>query len=56
MPRLYKPLTIVRPRPKLKRQQEYSDLSLISSEGKAIHCHRCVLVARSGEVASYFCS
>ncbi len=51
MSQLHKPYTIIRPQLKLKREQddEYSDLALISKEGKAIHCHRCVLIARSGK-------
>ena len=27
----------------------FADLVLVSSEGKHLSCHRCVLVARSGE-------
>lgn len=49
IPFLYKPQTVTRSQPRLKRQQEFSDLSLTSIDGKVIHCHRCVLVARSGE-------
>ena len=49
MSHLHKPRTIPRrPRLRLRRMQEFSDLALISKEGKAVHCHRCVLVARSG--------
>ena len=49
MPDRCKTRTLARPKLKLRRQQELSDLTLVSKEGKAIHCHRCVLVARSGE-------
>lgn len=49
VPHLHKPRTIDGPLLKLKRQQQQpnSDLTLVSSEGKSLHCHRCVLVARS---------
>ena len=46
-----KPLTLPRPKLKLKRLPDFSDLSLTSKEDKTIRCHRCVLVARSGRVS-----
>lgn len=55
MPYLNKPQTILRPRLKLKRQDAFSDLTLLSKEGKPILCHRCVLVARSGEFTVCVC-
>lgn len=36
----------------LRRQTEFSDIILISKEGKSIQCHKCVLVARSGMFAT----
>ena len=54
MPRIHKPQTIIRPRLRLKRQPEFSDLTLVSKEGKLIPCHRCVLVARSGNACTFY--
>ena len=38
----------------LKKQAEFSDITLVSKEGKSIQCHKCVLVARSG-ICMYVC-
>jgi len=46
---LSKPQVLPRPYLDLKRHSEFSDLTLVSVEGKSLHCHKCVMVARSGE-------
>ena len=50
---LCKPQVIPRPPLELKQQGEFSDLTLTSVEGKSIQCHKCVLVARSGECCAF---
>jgi len=41
--------TLVCTKPSLKLQTQLSDLVLVSKEQEEISCHKCVLVARSGE-------